>query len=433
MERISELRAAVKFSRFLNVLIVGMFCTLLFSKAQAQSTESTATVADTAADAAKNKKVTMVPLPILGANPTTGFIVGFSPGFYWTMGAPKTTSMSSALGYILYTTNQQFFISLRSSTFLKDDRYFMLTDARFALNSQPTYGLGSNPEFTYYTTVGGDDEVSDNPYNKVPRKEMIAFNHIRLYNTLFKRFGDSRFFAGVGYHLDHMYQIDDQQLDLSANPPVITFHEQHQRRIGMPTTKYTQSGLSANLLFDSRDNVANPYKGQYAFASLRLSPEFLGSTANNSQLWLEYRTYINLNKNRPRNLLALWGWGWFQTGGKIPYMFLPATGWDMFGRSGRPYTLGRFRGEDVIYTEAEWRFPLPIQKEKDRWGGVIFVNASTASNRAEKVGVYDYTKLGYGLGLRYMLSPAKRVNVSLDYGWGAHGAQGLFLNLQEMF
>lgn len=433
MTRTTDLRIPAKFSPLLYVLTVCMLGTMLFSNVQAQSAELKEPAADTAATAAHDNKVSMVPLPILGANPTTGFILGFSPGFYWTMGNPKTTSMSSALAYILYTTNQQFFISLRSSTFLKDDSYFMLTDARFALNSQPTFGLGSNPEFTNYTTVGGDKEVSDNPYNKVPRQEMIAFSHIRFYNTFFKRVGESRFFAGAGYHLDHMYQIEDKQLDLAANPPVITFHEQHQRRIDMPTDKYTQSGLSANLLFDSRDNVANPYKGQYAFASWRLSPEFLGTTAKNSQLWLEYRTYINLNKNKPRHLLALWGWGWFQTGGKIPYMFLPATGWDMFSRSARPYTLGRFRGEDVIYTEAEWRFPLPIQKEKDRWGGVIFVNASTASNRAEKVGVYDYTKLGYGLGLRYMLNTAKRVNVSLDYGWGAHGAQGVFLNLQEMF
>jgi hypothetical protein len=32
-----------------------------------------------------------------------------------------------------------------------------------------------------------------------------------------------------------------------------------------------------------------------------------------------------------------------------------------------------------------------------------------------------------------MLSVEKRVNVSLDYGFGANGASGIFLNLQEMF
>ena len=32
-----------------------------------------------------------------------------------------------------------------------------------------------------------------------------------------------------------------------------------------------------------------------------------------------------------------------------------------------------------------------------------------------------------------MISEKNRVNLGLDYGFGAHGAQGLFLNLNEYF
>lgn len=199
----------------------------------------------------------------------------------------------------------------------------------------------------------------------------------------------------------------------------------------MPLEGYTQSGISLNVSFDSRDNVANPYDGRLAFASLRLNPEFLGSTRSASQLWLEYRDYFTLNKERPRNLLAFWTFGWFVTGGKVPYMFLPATGWDMFGRSSRPHTFGRFRGEDLVYTELEWRFPL--QKEKDRFGGVVFVNTTSASNRTESVNLFGYFQAGYGAGLRYMISPKNRVNIALDYGRGVNGASAIFLNLNEMF
>jgi hypothetical protein len=387
---------------------------------------------DAAADTTKiNRKVEMVPLPIIGANPTTGLVVGFSPGFYWTMGRPETTSLSSALGYILYTTNNQFFISIRATTFLKDDRYMLLSDFRFALNSQPTYGLGTNPEFANSTTVGGDGNVKDDLYDPVQRQEMLGFDHVRVYQTVFRRVDESRFFLGLGYHGDWMFNLDDKQLDLDAEPPELTFHEEYQNRIGVSSEAYTQSGISVNALLDSRDNVANPYTGRYALASFRVSPEFLGSTVAGSQLWLEYRDYFSLDKDRPRNLLAFWAWGWFKTGGELPYMFLPATGWDMFSRSARPYTLGRFRGEDIVYTELEWRFPL--QKNKDRIGGVVFANGTTASNRYQDVGLYDYLQLGYGFGLRYMLSVEKRVNVSLDYGFGANGASGIFLNLQEMF
>lgn len=379
----------------------------------------------------KEKRITMVPLPIIGANPTTGFIAGFSPGFYATLGDPATTSMSSALGYILYTTNRQFFVSGRATVFFDNDRYVMLSDIRFALNSQPTYGLGTNPEYAYKTSPGDDGNISDDMFEKVPRREMIEFNQIRFYNTLFKRIEETRFFVGVGYHFDYMYSIQDNVNDYTSVPPKLSFHEEYQNRIGVSTDSYAQSGLSGNLMYDSRDNVANPYKGQYAFASLRGFPEFMGSSVSQSQLWLEYRNYFNLVKERPRNLLAFWAWGWFVTGGNVPYMFLPATGWDMFSRSARPYTLGRFRGEDVVYTELEWRFPL--QQRKDRLGGVVFVNGSTASNRYEQVGIYDYMQFGYGFGLRYMLNPDKRINLSLDYGMGANGASGIFLNLKEMF
>jgi outer membrane protein assembly factor BamA len=199
----------------------------------------------------------------------------------------------------------------------------------------------------------------------------------------------------------------------------------------MSTEKYTQSGLSLNTTFDSRDNVVNPYVGQLAAISLRAFPEFLGSTENASQLWAEYRKYVNLDKNRSRNVLAFWTYGWFVTGGTSPYMALPAIGWDMFARSGRPFTQGRIRGEDLVYGEAEWRFPL--QKTKEKWGAVLFINTSTASSRTENINLFQNMVFGYGGGLRFMINEKKRVNLGLDYGFGAHGAQGLFVNLNEYF
>lgn len=379
------------------------------------------------------QKVTIVPLPVIGANPTTGFSAGVSPGFYWNAGDPATTTMSSAVGAAVYTANKQLFLNLRGTAFLPGDRWLAVADVRFALNAQPTYGLGTAPEYSDNTLVGGDSEVSDNPYDRVPRQEMLGFNNLRVHGTLYRRVADTRLFLGAGYHLDHVWNIDDRQLDLDAEPPAISWHEQYQQSIGVSSERYTQSGLSANVLYDSRDNPANPYKGRYALAAWRLSPTFLGSTVTQSQLWLEGRAYVNLDRDVPRHLLAFWGWGWFQTGGEMPYLFLPATGWDMFSRSGRPYTQGRHRGQDVLYAEAEWRFPLPIRPASARWGGVVFLNGRTASNREFEEGLFDTVRLGVGAGLRYMLKPANRVNVAIDYGFGAHGAQGLFVGLQEAF
>ena len=373
----------------------------------------------------------MVFLPVVAANPTVGVLFGVLPGFNWNMGTKEDTRASTALVGIYYTTNNQLFTSVRANAFSKGSRWNLLSDMRFNLNSQPTYGLSSSINNSSHTVVGDDDEVSDSPYDKVPRQEMMAFNNLRFYQTIQKRHKETNLYYGLGYHLDSYWAIEDKQLDLEATPPVITQHYWYQTQKGLSTAAYVQSGVSLNLTFDSRDNVVNTYEGQMAFASFRMFPEFLGSTTDATQLWVEYRKFIGLVKSRPRNVLALWTYGWFVTSGTSPYMALPAVGWDMFGRSGRPYTQGRFRGEDLAYAEAEWRFPL--QKTKDKWGAVLFINSTTASSRTQDINLFSYLEFGYGGGLRFMINEDKRVNLGIDYGFGAHGAQGLFVNLNEYF
>jgi hypothetical protein len=377
----------------------------------------------------KEKKMDINILPVIAANPTVGVLFGVLPGLNWNMGTEADTRNSTGLAGFYYTTNNQLFTSFRSNAFTAGDRYNLLTDIRFNLNSQPTYGLGS--DINRGTIVGDDDEVSESPYDKIPSNEMMYFNNFRFYQTVQRRHKETNFFYGIGYHLDIFWSIDDKQLALDSVPPRITHHYRYQTLKGMDTEKYTQSGLSLNGTFDSRDNVVNPYVGQMAAISFRAFPEFLGSTESASQLWVEYRTYLNLVKSRPRNVLAFWTYGWFVTSGTSPYLALPAIGWDMFARSGRPFTQGRIRGEDLVYGEVEWRFPL--QQEKDRWGAVLFVNTSTASSRTEDVDVFGNFVFGYGGGLRFMINEKKRVNLGLDYGFGANGAQGLFVNLNEYF
>ncbi len=403
---------------FTFVIFIGLFQASLFAQENEVTEE-------------KKKKVDVVILPVIGVNPTTGVLFGVLPGINWNMGTPEDTRASTALVGIYYTTNKQLFTSVRANAFSKGSKYNLLSDVRFNLNSQPTYGLSSSINNSSRTIVGDDGEVSDDPYNKVPRQEMMAFNNFRFYHTIQKRHKQTSLYYGLGYHLDKFWDIDDKQLDLESEPQVITQHYRYQTLKGLPTESYSQSGVSLNVTFDSRDNVVNPYEGQMAFVSYRIFPEFLGSTADATQLWVEYRKYFNLDKNRARNILAFWTYGWFLTSGTSPYMALPAVGWDMFARSGRPYTQGRFRGEDLVYAEAEWRFPL--QKTKDKWGAVLFVNTTTASSRTQDINLFSYFEFGYGGGLRFKINQDKRVNLGLDYGFGAHGAQGLFLNLNEYF
>jgi hypothetical protein len=377
-----------------------------------------------------HQKLKILPLPFVGTSPSTGFLVGVAPGAYWMMGDKSNTSLSNALGSAMYTEKKQLLFTLKATTFFSGDKWNMITDFRYFDTSQPTYGLGTGPQWAKPVGYGGLG-YAGNPSQPIETAQPMAFDFIRLHNTVLKRISDSRLFVGGGYHLDSHYHIDDKMLDLSANPQVVTSHYGYSIYEGFNPEHYVLSGMSLDVLLDSRDNVVNPYHGLYAYAHLRGNNEWLGSTKNSSLLWLEFRDYINFSKVRPRHLLGFWGYGWFVTGGQVPYLDLPAVGWDQFGRSGRAYTQGRFRGEDLIYSEFEYR--VPLQRHKETIGAVAFVNSSTASNRNGNISLYQYVDFGYGVGLRIMINKASRANLNIDYAFGKYGAQGLYVALNEVF
>ena len=165
----------------------------------------------------KQKKVKIVPLPVIGANPTSGFLFGLAPGAYWLMGEPQNTAISSALGTLIYTTNKQLLITAKANTFFDGDQWNMLTDIRYFITSQPTYGLGTGEQSAKPVGTGFAD-YTDNPYQPIETAQMMEFDFFRFHNTLLKRFRDSRFFAGIGYHFDYHYKINDNLLGPYSRP-----------------------------------------------------------------------------------------------------------------------------------------------------------------------------------------------------------------------
>jgi outer membrane protein assembly factor BamA len=371
-----------------------------------------------------------IPLPVIGSNPSYGWLFGVAPSASWFMGDEKNTSISSALASVIYTTNHQLMITAKGSTFFAGDKWNMLTDVRYFITSQPTYGLGTGPQ-SAKPIANGFIGYTDNPYNPISTSQMMEFNYLRIHNTLLMRFNESRFYAGIGYHLDYHSQINDHLLNLDSIPPIMTSHYAYSQLKGFDATKYILSGISLNLLYDSRDNSVNPYSGRFAFVNIRINPKFMGSDKSSSLLWVEYRDYIHLSKERPRHLIGFWVYGNFVTSGSVPYMDLPALGWDQFGRSGRAYTQGRFRGEDLIYNEIEYR--VPLMRKSDFLGAVVFINGSTASSRNTGIDLFEYYDIGYGLGLRILVDKKSRANLNIDYAWGNYGSQGFYLNINEVF
>jgi outer membrane protein assembly factor BamA len=122
--------------------------------------------------------------------------------------------------------------------------------------------------------------------------------------------------------------------------------------------------------------------------------------------------------------------GNFSPEGEFPYLILPATAYDQRSRSARGYTQGRYRGNNFLYGEAEYRFP--ISKCGGILGGVLFLNATTANNPIQSLKLFESVKPGYGLGLRVMVDKKTRTNLAIDFGFGDKSS-GFYLAASETF
>lgn len=371
----------------------------------------------------KINNFSILPLPAIAYNPANGWMFGVAAASSWYMGAPSATHQSNLVFNFLYTTKKQWIISSKSNVFLAEDQWNLIGDWRYFITSQPTFGLGSSsPDELTFETIGQEQVLRG--------EQQMDFSLIRFYETILRRVGTSKFYLGLGYHLDIHQKIESyagETIDFDAE----FSHDYYNETLGFPIDRYTLSGISFNGIMENRDVAVSPYERNYAMVSYKINPEFLGSNQSSSTLLLDYRHYFSLSKKRKRHILAAWVYGNFLISGNLPYMNLPALGWDMFGRSGRGYAQGRFRGEQMAYTELEYRFPL--QKNKELFGGTVFVNAASFSSKLEGEKLMQTINPGYGLGLRVMINKEKRTTITADYGFGQNGNSGFYLNINESF
>ncbi len=107
---------------------------------------------------------------------------------------------------------------------------------------------------------------------------------------------------------------------------------------------------------------------------------------------------------------------------------MPSNGWDIYSNSGRGYIQGRFRGQNMLYDEAEYRFKIT---SNGLLGGVVFANAESVSEYPSNK--FVYLDPGEGFGLRLKMNKYSDVNLCVDYGFGLYGSRGFFFNLGEVF
>jgi outer membrane protein assembly factor BamA len=348
-----------------------------------------------------------VAAPSVTTKPSTGLLVGVSSVFAFVHGDPATTHISTVTASAKVSVKAQALTSLRFGAFSSEDGWFVQGDNRFQWTSLDIGSLGiASP----------------------PRREDLKYDWFRVYETLYRRVGTSRLFFGVGVNINDHTKVkpnDDSQVPFDHSA-YVAYSAQHQFTI----TRQVSSGTNVGLLIDTRDNAINAQQGWLLGATYRIFFDgFLGGDSSWQELNLDVRTYRKLTRDG-RQKLAWWFLGDLVTTGSAPYLDLPATSEDIYGRSARGYAEGFYRGPHMLYGEIEYRDTLV---PNGLVGMVAFLNVTTLDGDVPGQKLFRSFAPAAGLGLRVLLDKHSRTNLCADYGVGIEGSRGFYLAVQEAF
>jgi len=361
-------------------------------------------------------------LPALGYNPSMGFIFGANISASLYAGDPKTTRLSTGIATVQYTTKKIINFQLRHNIFTNGNNWIFQGNFQASRMLVFDYGLGTGSNSENDEGLNVDGNPIDDPPNTFP----IVFGLFRLNEKIYRKVNKSLFIGG-GINFDFHNNIRDEKLDVDSGR--LTPHYIYSIENGINPKQYFSNGITFNIQYNTKEHGNRSYGGMYADLVLRANQKFLGSTLNALQLITEFRKYWSLSSRNPENVIAIWHLGTFNLAGTVPYLDLPGTGLDLYNRSGRGYTIGRFRGPSYFYLESEYRFPISRNK---LLSGVTFLNVQTASD-GKNINLFDQLEPGAGAGLRILFSKTSRTNICIDYAVGRYGSHGLFFGLNEVF
>jgi len=227
-----------------------------------------------------------------------------------------------------------------------------------------------------YYGIGNDSTLHDHPlrYNLQP----IGGAGMAKY-----RFGESRFWAGLGYAF--------ATTKVSFDAPETTPHlPDYDRRSNV--------GLLLSLLtFDTRDNFFTPTRGTFVEGSLQLAATWLGADDNFERLTLTAIQYLPLAHRFYFGLRGDFG----ASLGNTPFYLRPAINL-------RGVPVMRYQGQEIGQLEAELRWQF-----YGRWSLLAFGGGGDAWNHFER-GDNAQGVLSGGGGFRYELARRYGIHVGVD-------------------
>lgn len=338
--------------------------------------------------AKEESQMRIYPLPVIYYTPETRFAFGAVALFNFRFKGESEQSRNSQfqLGGA-YTQNDQMLFYAPYQFFVKENKYNIFGQLYYYNYSYNFYGVGNDVPKDY-------EELY---FVNIPRVRINATQLVR-----------KNLYLGVRYWFD---EFDLQQKEEGGLL---------DRNLVDGSEGGTISSLGLVALYDSRDNYNYPEKGAWLEVLALPNRQEFGSDFNYVRFSLDYVKY---KKVASKSVLALNLFG-VSNFGEVPFNEMAFIG----GRSKmRGYYEGRFRDKHLWMLQAEWR-----QEIKGKIGAVAFGGIGGIASQLDEFEMENTIPAG-GVGLRYRMDEADKINIRLDYGIGLYGSSGIYLTFGEAF
>lgn len=363
------------------------------SRALAQGTKTIDQAGSTAVKPKKKDERTYyggLAVPALYYSPETQLAAGVAGfGYFRLPGETLDDRPSNVKGDFIYTVTKQLLVQVSPTLYIDHGKFLIEGEFSHERLLDRFWGIGATTPHT---------------------------NEERFNYTLFRgRLGLSRQLAPYAYFgpQAHVEEIEITKLDnpngqLANNAAVLG-------RGGSLVT-----GLGFRFTYDSRDNYFSTRNGTYVAVQGMFYGEALGGTHSFSLFTVDIRKYFPVWFG---HTIALQGYG-ASTFWDVPFSHLPALGGQFRMRG---YFEGRFRDQNAIITQAEYRFPIVW-----RFGGVAFGSAGMVAPSLLEFKPSDI-KGAAGGGLRFMFDRDERLNGRFDVGVSNEGEANFYIQINEAF
>lgn len=293
---------------------------------------------------------------------------------------------SSVATTLTYTEKRQIIWELFPEFYLDYERYHLLGSIEYQKYPNQFWGVGND------TRAG--------------QMEKYTENTLRVRSDL-QREVAHKLYLGLIYHYEHNRISEFEEGGIIDQGGV------------RGTREAAAQGLGFSVNFDVRDHDRYTTRGGlYQLTCTAFNPVF-NSDYNFVKWTLDIRQFFPLWWN---HVLALQGYGVIISG-KPPFEMMALLGGK---RIMRGYYEGRYRDEDLLTAQAEYRMPLFW-----RLGLVGFAGAGEVSPTLNRFTV-DGIRYAYGGGLRASINQMERMNIRVDVG-RSPGFTGVYVTLGEAF